>query len=250
MDNYCRIYNRIDYVRLNQNDCKGGIPMALVKCPECNHEVSDKAQICPNCGYKLLENNKIKVSVKVPLVASIIYTICVCIYASDYLWNTSSIIMFIIGLSLKGIIAMGQKLGNKIQNYIFIILYIIGAFIMTFNYNMSRLDLDFIDGDFFSSHIYSDSLGLFLAVFQIISVISIILVCMVVLIPKISTKYASITLFISGILGMVFHIYNKVYLNNKWGTASHSTFYIWLGITTLCFFITGVTYLLSLKNDK
>lgn len=66
--------------------------MALVKCPECNHEVSDKAQICPNCGYKLLENNKIKVSVKVPLVASIIYTICVCIYASDYLWNTSSII--------------------------------------------------------------------------------------------------------------------------------------------------------------
>ena len=202
--------------------------MALVKCPECNHEVSDKAQICPNCGYKLLENNKIKVSVKVPLVASIIYTICVCIYASDYLWNTSSIIMFIIGLSLIGIIAMGQKLGNKIQNYIFIILYIIGAFIMTFNYNMSRLDLDFIDGDFFSSHIYSDSLGLFLAVFQIISVISIILVCM----------------------GMVFHIYNKVYLNNKWGTASHSTFYIWLGITTLCFFITEVTYLLSLKNDK
>lgn len=27
--------------------------MALIKCPECNHEVSDTAKNCPNCGYKL-----------------------------------------------------------------------------------------------------------------------------------------------------------------------------------------------------
>ena len=25
--------------------------MTLIKCPECNHEVSDKAQACPNCGF-------------------------------------------------------------------------------------------------------------------------------------------------------------------------------------------------------
>ena len=24
--------------------------MALVKCPECGHEVSSDAQTCPNCG--------------------------------------------------------------------------------------------------------------------------------------------------------------------------------------------------------
>ncbi|WP_305152237.1 zinc ribbon domain-containing protein [uncultured Dubosiella sp.] len=24
--------------------------MALIKCPECNHEISDKAKVCPNCG--------------------------------------------------------------------------------------------------------------------------------------------------------------------------------------------------------
>ena len=24
--------------------------MALIKCTECGHEVSDKAQTCPNCG--------------------------------------------------------------------------------------------------------------------------------------------------------------------------------------------------------
>ena len=27
--------------------------MALIKCPECNHEMSDTAKTCPNCGYRL-----------------------------------------------------------------------------------------------------------------------------------------------------------------------------------------------------
>lgn len=27
--------------------------MALITCPECNKEVSDKAEMCPHCGYKL-----------------------------------------------------------------------------------------------------------------------------------------------------------------------------------------------------
>ncbi len=27
--------------------------MALINCPECNHEVSDQAAVCPNCGYIL-----------------------------------------------------------------------------------------------------------------------------------------------------------------------------------------------------
>ena len=24
--------------------------MALIKCKECSHEMSDKAKVCPNCG--------------------------------------------------------------------------------------------------------------------------------------------------------------------------------------------------------
>lgn len=31
--------------------------MALIKCPECGREVSDKATACPNCGYALNKNN-------------------------------------------------------------------------------------------------------------------------------------------------------------------------------------------------
>ena len=27
--------------------------MALINCPECKNKVSDKAEICPHCGYKL-----------------------------------------------------------------------------------------------------------------------------------------------------------------------------------------------------
>lgn len=34
--------------------------MALVKCPECNNEVSDKAKFCPNCGYPINEENNVE----------------------------------------------------------------------------------------------------------------------------------------------------------------------------------------------
>lgn len=27
--------------------------MALIKCPECNESVSEKANSCPHCGYPL-----------------------------------------------------------------------------------------------------------------------------------------------------------------------------------------------------
>ena len=27
--------------------------MALIECPECNHEVSDKSNSCPNCGINV-----------------------------------------------------------------------------------------------------------------------------------------------------------------------------------------------------
>lgn len=32
--------------------------MSLIKCPECNHDVSDMAVSCPNCGYPLKQTNE------------------------------------------------------------------------------------------------------------------------------------------------------------------------------------------------
>ena len=31
--------------------------MALIKCPECKKDISDKAEVCPNCGYELKSAN-------------------------------------------------------------------------------------------------------------------------------------------------------------------------------------------------
>lgn len=36
---------------------KGVISTALIKCPECGKEVSDKAQACINCGCPIAEIN-------------------------------------------------------------------------------------------------------------------------------------------------------------------------------------------------
>ena len=36
--------------------------MALMKCPECNKEISDTTNVCIHCGYKINSNTKISIS--------------------------------------------------------------------------------------------------------------------------------------------------------------------------------------------
>lgn len=36
--------------------------MALIKCKECGKEISDKAESCPNCGYKITPTSTVKPS--------------------------------------------------------------------------------------------------------------------------------------------------------------------------------------------
>lgn len=31
--------------------------MALINCPECNKQISDRAEACPNCGYPIHPSN-------------------------------------------------------------------------------------------------------------------------------------------------------------------------------------------------
>lgn len=43
--------------------------MALIRCPECNNEISDSAKKCVHCGYKLKNNNKgLKKSIIIALI--------------------------------------------------------------------------------------------------------------------------------------------------------------------------------------
>lgn len=37
--------------------------MALINCPECNKEISDKVKTCPQCGYPLIDDTPQKVEV-------------------------------------------------------------------------------------------------------------------------------------------------------------------------------------------
>ena len=49
------------------------LKMALIKCPECGKEVSDKAEACPNCGYPACEfpnGTKSKMEDQEELIAS------------------------------------------------------------------------------------------------------------------------------------------------------------------------------------
>ena len=36
--------------------------MAMINCPECGKEISDKALSCPNCGYSLNSNENYNIS--------------------------------------------------------------------------------------------------------------------------------------------------------------------------------------------
>lgn len=41
--------------------------MALIKCPECGREVSDRATVCPNCAYPIAETkNNSMAMIKIP----------------------------------------------------------------------------------------------------------------------------------------------------------------------------------------
>ena len=46
--------------------------MALINCPECGKEISDKANACPNCGYKTKKEIQVNKKHIIVLMASII----------------------------------------------------------------------------------------------------------------------------------------------------------------------------------
>lgn len=54
--------------------------MALIKCPECNNDISDSAKTCPHCGYMISKarflnwhyKNRFKIWIAIPLIALIL----------------------------------------------------------------------------------------------------------------------------------------------------------------------------------
>lgn len=51
--------------------------MALIKCPECNKEISNKSNTCVHCGYKFKNNKnylKIFIVIVIVLIGFLIYS--------------------------------------------------------------------------------------------------------------------------------------------------------------------------------
>ena len=60
------------------------IEMALIKCPECGKEISDKATKCPNCGISFINTCLIKMKISVVVfIISIIVIIGCSLYISN-----------------------------------------------------------------------------------------------------------------------------------------------------------------------
>ena len=54
--------------------------MALIKCPECGRDVSDRAISCPNCGYPI---NELTVSDDGKLLSEIVVNDSIVLYFSS-----------------------------------------------------------------------------------------------------------------------------------------------------------------------
>ena len=55
--------------------------MALIKCPECGQEISDKARICPNCRIELKKQKNININKKYAIMVGI-FIVCILIVFS------------------------------------------------------------------------------------------------------------------------------------------------------------------------
>lgn len=42
--------------------------MALIECPECGKEISDKSNVCMNCGVKIKKRKKSKVIIPILII--------------------------------------------------------------------------------------------------------------------------------------------------------------------------------------
>ena len=60
--------------------------MALINCPECNREISAKAESCPHCGFIIKQKQKNLSKLQVLILTSIIILIII-LFTAIYYYN-------------------------------------------------------------------------------------------------------------------------------------------------------------------
>lgn len=65
--------------------------MALIKCPECGKEISDKANKCPECGYPVRQNTSKKKWLIIAIITCVLIAIgCAIFFAAKVIHNKPS----------------------------------------------------------------------------------------------------------------------------------------------------------------
>lgn len=74
----------------------GGGNMALIKCPECGKEISDKAIRCPSCGYPI---EKVSDEKRAPLLTSFSMVLLLLFGISMFFlklgWGVNSVLLIV-----------------------------------------------------------------------------------------------------------------------------------------------------------
>ena len=103
--------------------------MALIKCAECGKEISDSAEVCPNCGCKTSRGETVSqakgLAVNYVIVAALIIIGLILFFpamselgdVSSYLWNSGYWVHYeeIVGALFRFAIGIGMFLGGVID---------------------------------------------------------------------------------------------------------------------------------------
>lgn len=71
-------------LKYSTNVLGGEKVMAMIKCPECGKDVSDKAKVCPNCGVKIKRKSK-----KIPIIILVIVLLILGLVGA-FIWETNN----------------------------------------------------------------------------------------------------------------------------------------------------------------
>lgn len=78
--------------------------MALIKCPECGREISNKAKACIHCGYPLQEEERISASVN-----TLKKVVLPCCYEREVKLTAIKVVRTVTGLGLADAVALVEQ---------------------------------------------------------------------------------------------------------------------------------------------
>lgn len=71
--------------------------MVLINCPECQKQISEQANICPNCGYVLAKSNKLHIAA---IILFILSAIALSVTIIQLWWGTWATFAIYLGIAL------------------------------------------------------------------------------------------------------------------------------------------------------